>query len=236
MSLKTQQVWMNENAVPELVNTLVDHPEAFSIQVNLINSATLSFLHYHIEAIHSYMPEREPPLNANPHAYGPLAWRASALAPYLPAAGGGEIEELPESKKTEWGDHAAIGSPGGAPYKNHRWLPLRDNGTDISRTPIAQTEWDAHGPDWQKWTLAAQKHYSLLEDIENDVEHGSLSKYYLGGGGVWNMRYMHANINMMAIWGRDIPRETPWDPDTSDDEEGISVVLPRRLKRGTSCS
>lgn len=117
------------------------------------------------------------------------------------------------------------------PVKGHRWLPLVDNEASLYKTPIAKTEYNAFGPDWKSWDIAAQVHYSLLENIEKN----QLSKYHYGSGlddareGIWNMGYERMNINFMAIWGKDVVENIPFS--IKDDELELSVNLPLKLRR-----
>lgn len=89
--------------------------------------------------------------------------------------------------------------------KGHRWLPLRDNNNSIMRTPISQTEFDTYGNGWKSWTIAAQQHYSLFQNIEagemeryqfrrNDDEYES--NYIMGDS--------RMNINSLCIREDDV--------------------------------
>lgn len=214
---------MNPNAVPTLVHTLMDHPEAFAVVAALINSATLGWVQYRLGAVRSYLPEPDPPFQPNEDAYGPKAWRASALPTYKLEIGG-KIEDFPNTEKSGAAEHAPVGSIGAAPYTNHRWLPLRDESL-LPETPIAHTEYLPDGQGWKRWAIGAQQHYSLLENLEN----GQLHKYYIGEDGIWNMRYDRTNVNLLAIWGNDILDNLPFEG--ADDEQLISVELPRKHHR-----
>lgn len=213
---------MSPNAVPTLVHTLMDHSEAFAIIAALINSATLGWVQYRLGAVHPYLPEPGPPFRPGEDSYGPKAWRASALPSYNEV--GGKIEDFPNTEKAGAADHAPVGSVGAAPYANHRWLPLGDDSL-LPNTPIAHTEYLPDGQGWQRWAIGAQQHYSLLENLEQDQLH----KYYIGEDGIWNMRYDRTNVNLLAIWGNDILDNLPFEG--ADDEQLISVVLPRKHHR-----
>lgn len=218
---------MSEDAVPQTVYTLINHPEAFLVLANLVNSAALGWVHHHQGAIHSYLPDRKPPSNISSDSHGPLAWRASAL-PNWQSKPEVEVLEFPDTDKESPGQRAPVGSKGGPPYRNHRWLPLRDNGSNIIKTPIWNTQYESNGNDWKRWAIGAQQHYSLLENLENDA----LERYHFGPDGIWNMRYMHANINFMAVWSNDILDNLPFDVN-EDDEAHFSIHLPRKLHRET---
>lgn len=223
---------MDSNAIPELVCTLLEHPEAFTVLTNLINSENLAWLHYHLGAIHAYMPELSLPTNPVPTngSYGPHAWRASAL-PDWKSETPEEIPRWPDKENNENGSAtlAAIGAVGGAPYQYHRWLPLRHNDSDIYSTPIAETEWRYGSNNQKRWALGAQSHYSLLENLEK----GQLQRYMMAGGtGTFNMRHFHANVNLMAVWGKDIQENMPYGGGGWD-EMVLTVDIPKALHRGS---
>ena len=48
------------------------------------------------------------------------------------------------------------------PYKGHRWLPLRQNNTNISKTPISKSAYEKFSPNWKSWAIGAQTHYSFF--------------------------------------------------------------------------
>lgn len=74
------QVYMNDNAIPDLVFTKLNHPDSLNVVGNLVNSPETGWLHYHVGAVHAYLPERKPPApDREDNSYGPGAWRASAL-------------------------------------------------------------------------------------------------------------------------------------------------------------
>lgn len=121
--------------------------------------------------------------------------------------------------------------PGAPPFKGHRWLPLPDNENNIHNTPMKDSTYDPNGPDWQSWSLGAQKHYSFLQNLEKD----ELDRYHYGWGNdlgrerIWNMMYLRMNINFMAIWGKDVLNNLPFE--TIDDERELSVTVPVKLGR-----
>lgn len=183
-------------------------------------------------AVHAYLPEMEPPLDQSPNSLGPKAWKASEL----PLWNGSEMS-FPLGSKGTGGEVLAKGAKGAPPFEGHRWLPLADQARkNLYKTPIGNAKHDAYGPDWTSWALAAQVHYSLLENIEKN----QLGKYYYGGGldpareGIWDMAYERMNINFMAIWGKDVLDAIPFDD--YDDERFLSETLTARLERRKSSS
>ena len=222
------QVYFDDNAIANIVYTKLAHKDSLDVVANLINSPETGWLHYHVGAVHAYLPEKErPSSDVDPASFGPKAWRASAL-PIWNETGG---MDFPLADKPDDGSTIPEADPGAPPYKGHRWLPLPDNERNLYNTPIAKTAYDPYGPDWTSWAIPAQVHYSLLENIEKK----QLSKYHYGGGldpdreGIWNMQYGRMNINFMAIWGNDILDNLPFSQ--SDDEHELSVVLTTKLRR-----
>lgn len=130
---------MSDLAIPQIVSTLLDHPEALAVLPNLINSASLGFMNFHAGAVNAYLPEvQRPPQNVSDASYGPTAWRSSAL-PTWKSASKLSISEVIEER----GD--------GGPYKNHRWLPLRENNkTHLQDTPIQDTVFEIPTTDWKR--------------------------------------------------------------------------------------
>lgn len=75
-----KQVYLNEDAIPNLLFSKLNHPESLNIVANLINSSETGWLHYRVGAVHAYLPEYDPPApDASGASLGPKAWRPSAL-------------------------------------------------------------------------------------------------------------------------------------------------------------
>lgn len=143
----------------------------------------------------------------------------------------GEMSFPVTMDKSDDGSVLEADNPAAPPFKGHRWLPLPDSEKNIYKTPMAKSEYNAYGPDWKSWALAAQVHYSLLENIEKNQMHlyryGSSSPS--SSEGVWNMAFARMNINFMAIWGKDVLDNAPFDG--PDDEHELSVNIPLKLNR-----
>lgn len=222
-------VYMSDDAVENVVYTKVKHPHSLNVVANLVNCPETGWVHYHLGALHAYLPETtRPGPDPNGTALGPKAWRASALPVWNEK---GDMGFPLADKPDDNGKVLKPGQPGAPPFKGHRWLPLPDDEKNLYKTPVAKSEYNPFGPDWQKWAIAAQVHYSLLENIENN----QLGKYYYGSGlddrreGIWNMHYGRMNINFMAIWGKDVVDNVPFED--QDDEHVLSVALPLKLRR-----
>ena len=217
---------MDTDTIPEMVTSLINHPEAFSVLANLINSAALGWLHHHRGAIHAFLPEQEAPISPRKDSYGSVAWKPSHLPMWQPKKSG-QSTDVTHGKEGLPAHNASAVSKGGSPYPNHRWLPLRSHDMNIYETPIADTEYDPFSNDWKEWSIAAQQHYSLFENLEQK----SVDKYTMGGDGIWNLRRMRGNINLVAFWANDIMDNLPFD-DSGDDEHQLTVALPKKTRRG----
>lgn len=231
IKLDDDLIWLDDDAIPSITRTLIAHPEAHAIVGNLINSATLSWLHYHNGAVHPYLPEPKPPTLKHHLAATDIKgtdWRPSKLPSYpttnatLRARYNFTTEDAHGRTHHKTPTDIPLGLAGGAPFPNHRWLPLRGQHAYLNVTPIAAAVYDPFGRGWTSWAVGAQQLYSLLENIES----GALSRYWFGDGeGVWNMQYERANVNLMAIWGSSVARMRPG----KDDEEDLSVRIPKAL-------
>lgn len=193
-------VYIHPTAIPQMVHTLLAHPEAHNVQANIVNSASTSWQHFHAGAVRPYLPEIVRPRGVNR-----TTWRPSELPSY-PA----------ESAEPQFDLEAP------PPFSGHRWLPMDDVSAALMKTPIKQTENYAWGNDWTKWGIAAQHHYSLFSNIEQDT----MDRYIFGNGeGLFNTQYERYKINLMGIWGSTINLARP----QKDDEREFTEEIPRRL-------
>ncbi|KAL8668161.1 MAG: hypothetical protein Q9202_000139 [Teloschistes flavicans] len=229
IKIDDDMVYFDDNAIANVVYTKLNHPDSFAVVANLVNSPETGWLHYHFGAIHSYLPETvKPPKDTSGESLGPKAWRASALPVWNEE---GEMSFPVTMDKSDDGSVLEADNPAAPPFKGHRWLPLPDPEKNIYKTPMAKSEYNAYGPDWKSWALAAQVHYSLLENIEKNQLH----LYHYGTSspssseGVWNMAFSRMNINFMAIWGKDVLDNAPFEG--PDDEHELSVNIPLKLNR-----
>jgi len=213
-------VWIDDDAVPRIVHTLIEHPEAHAIGGNIINSAHASWIHYHNDAIYPYLPEPEP----QSQQQEVTDWRASKLPKY-PHNVHGHYDFSGADDKWDQGDRLIpVGSLGGPPSVNHRWLPLTPASQNLQMTPIRGVEYHEFGRGWRNWAIGAQQLYSHLENLEKD----QLEKYWFGSGeGVWNMHYQRLNVNFLAIWGSSIAMQLPG----GDDEYDLTVRIPEKFGR-----
>ena len=155
-----------------MVDTLLAHPEAHGVAANIVNSPLTHWLHYHSEAVLPYLPL------SNQDDPQPLTtWRASVLPRW--SGYRTEIWEFPDRPD---GRPFDIGEVGGPPSRNHRWLPMARTSENLMVTPIAAgREYNPFGRGWTEWTMAAQQHYSLLDNIEHENLGKSVKLMKVGG-------------------------------------------------------
>ena len=199
-----------------MVHTLMDHPEAHDVAANIINSPLTHWIHWHTEAILPYMPDTS---NFNGTNDDPASWRASEM----PRFEGPTNDTWQFYSRPQGGFQ--VGTPGGPPSNSHRWLPMAPTSENLMKSPIAAGgSYDPWGKGWTEWTLAAQQHYSLLDNLEKD----QTTKYWAGNkDGIWNMQYTRYNLNFLAIWGKSVKMMGV----AADDEDALTVTIPKALKR-----
>jgi hypothetical protein len=212
--LRRFQVFIHDDAIPRMVHTLMNHPEAYDIAANIVNSPLAHWLHYHTDAIYPYVPEMD-----NSTLPQLTDWRASKLPQH------------PSDRNETWKFYPIpeggykIGVEGGPPFLGHRWLPMEKTSENLLLTPIAAGKsFDPFGKGWYEWTMAAQQHYSFLEHMERQ----DFGKYWSGNqDGIWNMQYGRYNLNFLAIWGSSVASMKV----SPDDEEDMTVRIPKALKK-----
>lgn len=167
----------------------------------------MGWVHYHMGAQHPYFPELvENPTSKSLLPARPPSWRPSEY-PYWT---GPDEYFLPlESDPSD---------------SISRWLRL-PNDSDIHRTPIAETEYKTWGNALFHWPIAAQTHYSFLENLE----HNALHLYQTEG--VWLTDYQRLSINFMTILADDVLDNLPMD---TVDEEWLTINLPRKLGKNVA--
>ncbi|KAK8912213.1 hypothetical protein VCV18_012704 [Metarhizium anisopliae] len=194
-------VWINDDAIPHLVTRKINHPNDFVVSANIINNPPLGFMHYHMGALHPYFPEIEPPSNRS------NSWRPSEDPSWIGTADyTWPLDKAP-------------------PYKDHRWLRVVDDGL-ISQTPASHLKYEVWGDSYKSWAIAAQMHYSLLENIEKD----SIDLYKFAKP--WNMDGERIRINFMCVYADDIlDTDVEHWPSDRGDEDMIVLELPKKLQR-----
>ncbi|KAL4939536.1 hypothetical protein BDV06DRAFT_198650 [Aspergillus oleicola] len=134
-------VFLEDQTIPTMIKTKLDHPDSLVASANVINEAALERLHSHPSIALPYLPELQPeePVDHD-------SWSASAL-PRWQGPSGFQI---------------AKGFP--PPSKNHRWLPSAKEG--FNHTPVGISTYSEDGPGPGEWTVKAQQHYSFLHHLK----------------------------------------------------------------------
>ncbi|KAH8690643.1 hypothetical protein BGW36DRAFT_328511 [Talaromyces proteolyticus] len=215
-------VFIDQSAIPRLVNTLMNSPRALIVSSNVVNNPALGWVHYHMRAVHPYVPEVIPEHDSlSTKENG--AWRASELPTWNESDSKWQMPEL-DNFYSLFGVNEKTSVP------KHRWIPTR-NLTYLYQTPVASSEYDAFGNNLQHWPLAAQAHYSLLQNMEER----RLGRYFMVHGSdeeaisTWDMRGSRISINFMAVRGIDILNNMM--KLKGDDEHILTVELPKQLNR-----
>lgn len=174
-------LFIDEHAIPELVDARMKHPDAFIVSANIVNNPLLGWVHYRMGALHPYLPEMTAP---SPSAAA--EWRAS--------------------KQPSWTGPKdfRFGLDKPPPFEGHRWLPVRDSSHSIRDTPVAEIQYDAFGTGWNKWAIGAQEHASFLENLEKDQ-----LDLYRTTSKIWDFSGDRLSINFIAVWGDDIVDNSP---------------------------
>ncbi|RMZ92556.1 hypothetical protein DV736_g220, partial [Chaetothyriales sp. CBS 134916] len=198
-------VWVGDDTIPRLVSLKHGNPDYLVTSANMINSPLMGWMHYHMGAMHPYLPvfdEDDSPLLD----IGSKSWRYTDY-PYWegPSDFYFDIHQDP-------------------PYDNHRWLRL-ENDSDIHRTPVAEIEYATWGTGLESWAIAAQEHYSFLENLADN----RLDRYKFGKA--WITDYERLSINLICVYADDVLDNLPID---AVDEEWLTVNLPEKLGKSVA--
>lgn len=203
-------VWFADDTIPRIVSMKMAHPEFLTVSANVINSPLMGWVHYHMGAMHPYLPEfdvYEPPLLEtlpNPSARKP--WR---------------YDQYPAWTGPDDYFFDPFQDP---PYDGHRWLRI-PNDTAIHRTPVVDIEYKTWGTGLKSWAIAAQEHYSFLENLATN----RLDVYKMGKA--WITDYRRLSINFITIMADDVLDNLPMD---TVDEEWLTINLPKKLGRSVA--
>ncbi|KAM0418651.1 hypothetical protein ACHAPT_012454 [Fusarium lateritium] len=198
-------LWIEDGAIPKLVSYKIDNPDTFVVSGNIINNPPLGFMHFRMGALHPYLPELEKPdhvTNASDF------WKPS--------------------KHPFWnGPNDTVWNPMRPPpdHENSRWLRVEDEKT-MWQTPVHQLKYEVWGDSYKSWAIAAQVHYSLLENIEKDT----LDLYKFNKP--WTMHEDRIRINFMCVYADDVlDTDVEHWPDGRGDEDVIVLDVPNKLRR-----
>lgn len=215
-------VFMEDHAIPELVRAVLEHPEAHSIQANVVNNRWTYWLHHRMNAIWPYLIDDDPSAK-----WAANSWRPSELPRFsgtLPSVG------------TNFTAH--YWPPSARENKGHRWLPVEHSPSKADA--LAHTPYGPFQPNPEvgipghavNWAIPAQSHYSLFENLERN----SLHNYFYGNGidGMYNLWYTRYNINVFAIRGSHVALKPFWNNEYSKlgvgDEYLLTLVIPQELR------
>ncbi|KAL9621201.1 MAG: hypothetical protein Q9160_004334 [Pyrenula sp. 1 TL-2023] len=202
-------IWFADDTIPRMVALKMDNPDYLVVSANMINSPLMGWVHYHMGAQHPYLPELLEPSKSDPILTLPTkppSWRASTY----PMWSGPDEYFFPHNYEPD--------------TDTSLWLRL-PNFTDIHRTPIAEIEYRTWGTALTAWPVAAQTHYSFLENLESDTLHHYKTDH------VWLTDYTRLSINFVAVWADDVLDNLPMD---AVDEEWLTVNLPKKLGKSVA--
>ncbi|KAL9032483.1 MAG: hypothetical protein Q9180_006473, partial [Flavoplaca navasiana] len=210
-------MFIEGSAIASLIAAKVAHPEHLLISSNTINSPRLAWLHAHLGAVHSYLPEASSQVAADPNKDN-VDWRPSLLPPW-------------DGKPSTF---AFPSRPSRPSQPQQRWLPVSAPfNTSLQGTPASQLQYESSTTGLHNWAIAAQQHYSFLQNLER----GQLWRYGMSTTNshktdrhskLWHMQGTRIQINLIALWGDDIADNFPIPP---DDERYFTVDLPKSLGR-----
>jgi len=207
-------LWFADDSIPRIVTMKIQHPEYFMVSANIINSPLMGWVHYRMGAMHPYLPEFgvfEPPHHKNPLEELDLYKHRKSW----------HYKDYPEWKGPDDWYFEMDQDP---PYDGHRWLRLY-NETEIHRTPVVEIEYKTWGTGLKSWAIAAQQHYSFLENLDKN----NLGVYKFGRA--WITDYQRLSINFMTVWADEVLDNLPMD---TVDEEWLTINLPRRLGKSVA--
>ncbi|KAI1822407.1 hypothetical protein F4861DRAFT_540995 [Xylaria intraflava] len=248
-------VFIHPDTIPQLVSTRIAEPHPFAISANLVNSPLTGYKHYDVGAIHPLIPDP----GSKPSHRAAQLWRPSDFKPLTRAeisniTEKGEIGEITQ----ETLDKHVFAEPG---YEGRPWRLLENTEGALLKTPMGINKLQektvgmdpVYGAAWRSWMVSAQQQYSLLRNLELNAmwryHFGTQIEYpqganssadaaaleffdpdHLGPGAeqLFDTQYIRYNLNFIAIWGHDIKSVLPI---AEDDEEDITVTIPKRLQR-----
>lgn len=209
-------VWIADDAIPRMVVRKLRQTDYVFVSASVINSPLMSKVHHDSGAYHAYLPAHNTSTDnkllqrlARDKEEGRTRW---------------EVDQYPM-----WNGPDEYSLSHTDLYNGHFPVWLRLPNSEIQRTPIAGIEYAAWGPGWNSWSIAAQSHLSLLENLYNGT-----TKFYFQNleDEVWFTKYDRLSINLIAVWSNDILDNLP--NESFDDEEWLSLTLPQKLQKNVA--
>ena len=217
-------IWMADDAISRLVTTKIQHPEYLLVSANMVNSPLMGWLHYRAGAVHPYLPEMSlqdtsTTTDAQTRSYQgdiqPVSWKHV------------------DHPLWEGPDDFAFAHDQEPPREGHRWLRLPEteaSTAQLRRTPVVDSTYETWGNALHSWAIAAQHHYSLLENLYN----ADLQLYkFAANAKPWITDYDRLSINFIAINSTEILSHLPIPSDVVD-EEWLTVTLPRSIGKSVA--
>ncbi|UNI24727.1 hypothetical protein JDV02_010452 [Purpureocillium takamizusanense] len=217
-------VWIADDAIPRIVSRKMQHPHDFAVSANIINNPPLGFMHHHLGALHPYFPDIKAPKDDENNNKN-----SDSNSGNKKTSGDANLASWRPSRDPPWDGPSDYTWPldRAPPHKNHRWLRVR-NETMMGQTPAASLTYEVWGPSYESWAIAAQMHYSLLENMEGGDDGLDAYKFHPP----WDMGGERIRINLICVYGDDILDTNPanWTEGRSD-EDMLAIDLPKRLRR-----
>lgn len=230
-------VWMADDAIPRIVTTKLQHPEYLLVSANMINSPLLGWLHYHMGAMHPYLPEFRPDNDTSTPTSGPEEEKVSSAVDARQP-----LDSSVARVSWKYSDHPLWQGPDDftwahdqkPPRQAHRWLRLAEtaatHNNQTHRTPIVSSVYETWGNGLKSWSIAAQQHYSFLENLLD----GRLDRYkFASTAGAWLTDYDRLSINFIAVNSTEILAHLPIPADVVD-EEWLTVTLPKAIGKSVA--
>ncbi|KAI0161020.1 hypothetical protein GGR52DRAFT_562561 [Hypoxylon sp. FL1284] len=180
-------VFIHTDAIPQLVHTRIASPHPFAVAANVVNDALTASEHLHYGAVHAFRPDpdTQPP---PPPPSSSETWRPSAVGRLFPPSrmpprlNVSDVRGMTAAKSLL--DDEITPQP---PYAGHPFLLVSgggdgvDQAADLMRTPAGLAHLrsgNAGGVDAARdsWAVAAQHHWSLLKNLEDDA----VDRYFFG--------------------------------------------------------
>jgi hypothetical protein len=214
----------------------MSRPDDLLVSGNVINNPPLAFMHYHLGAMHPYFPEYIEPAEEEEEEEKEMDEEDEENEEQDKASPSSLMRRQITSSWRPSDDPNWQGPDGYSwsldnkpPRSPHRWLRLEDDDA-LDHTPASKLTYEVWGDSYESWAIAAQMHYSLLENIEGGDT--KLDLYKFGSGSTWTMGGERIRINFMCI-------EADQVLDTLDDEgwtkmgdeDMLTIILPAKLHR-----
>ncbi|OTB06506.1 hypothetical protein M426DRAFT_318911 [Hypoxylon sp. CI-4A] len=247
-------VFIHPDAIPQLVHTRIAAPHPFAVSANLVNSPLTGYEHFHVGAIHAFRPDpREKPSHLAAESWRPSEKNLfpSSSLPEL------NISDLKSINMEEeiFPNRSYYGHP--FLLLSEEPFDLMQSPMGLNYLRAGEHENDGframYEAAWKSWAIASQQQYSLLKNLEDNtmsryffgspqefvsgqntsavaLKHAADSKTRNSPGAeqLYNTQYKRYNLNFVALWGHDVKAALPI---AGDDEEDITVTIPRRTRR-----